>query len=159
MTPQSDAGKIMACLFTCAGHAFIGIIIGYIGHEIYRKKIESLKNDESKALNDKVFPDSMHMDNSQSSFGVDSEETPERETYLRSLSRRMNVTGFVASFEASMEASLGDISDRISKGSRCALPMRIIMLISLLLGPPIILVIVGAVIVGHLEKWSWEDSF
>jgi len=167
ITPQSPGGKILTCVFTSAGHAIIGIILGSFGHRSYSKKLELMKKMERPGTAGLGVFSSVDSPTPIGSFEYDivspssstatvSQPLPLSKIFSR---RYSSLADFIVTIERSVQHSMDNISERITANRSFLKPsLKTMNSMVVFLFPLALSITIGAAVVGYLERWSWSDA-
>ncbi len=146
---------MMSCLFTLAGHALVGVLIGALSHRAYSKKVESLKklergSDACTLVNEANLRQSVLVEESLSRSSSRSRSFMQRVSSLPQVA---------AAVEHSFRNILSTLFHRIFPHRWCQNHyLKTLGSIIMCLVPPLVLIAIGAPVVVYLEDWKLYDA-
>lgn len=149
MSSTTDGGKLFNCAFVLMGHTILGIILGYIGLQMYMNKVEKLRKEQfgTASLDSPLsrgFSNSVVSDVSGSVW---------RENFFSKISKK--ISGIFNSFRTQLSGQSSSSTSSPEEKTTCG----ILKLITIRLLPIAIAFGLGAAVVRYMEEdWTWIDS-
>jgi hypothetical protein len=159
VTPLSSGGKLLTCFYTQFGHVTLTVYLAAYGHKFYSEKMDKLRKSEREgtlrnrdllASSGEIPGDDTGVSNTAR---LDPIANPIKGIFTK---RYASVSAFIINAQRSLSRKLTErlsgnnsISERILKS---AISIVVFFL------PSVAFIIMGSVVVGYLEGWSWSDS-